>query len=639
MRLSRSTTGLLTSCAVLGLAALAWGQTKNVPTVEQMLGIKPVQRGIVYATPTAQEFSKCKVEVVDGAVKGTSAFVLRDGQGQMLRKFYDSNGDRYPDQWSYYKDGLEVYREVDTNFNGKADKFIWLNSAGMKVGIDRDEDGIIDTWLALSPEELSQEVVKSIVARDYRILEAVLVCEEDLMRLGAPAKEIARIRGLQKGSPARFQETCAKLKQLNEQTHWQHLETNPPSRLPADATGMKQDVLMHYRGLILCETGGKHDWIQLGEMVQVGEAWKLLDAPLPGDAEPIASAAPGAATNHIAPEDAAIQELMEKLVDLDKNAPADGAPGPNPALVEYYWKRADIQEQLAAKAPEKERLMWWKQTADSLASAAQRSAAADNRAAERLSRLALKLGREMSGSDIAACVAFREIITDYTKRIEGKLKPDELVAVQTKYHDRLHNFVLLYPKAEESADALLELAKLYEYGAKEREGDAKKCYEQIARNFAASRQAVKANGALRRMNLEGKPWELGAPVIGIGGPLGFSIDKLRGRYVVVYYWASWCQSTPADFVKLKKLTQDYAGKLEVVGINSDDSQAEAESFLRRVVAPGYQLFAAGGMENPLAAYYGIIVFPNVFLVGPDGRVLSRTVEVNGLEEELKKVMK
>ena len=638
MRLSWWTKELLAGITLLGLVGVAAAQAKGVPTVEQMLSIKPVQKGIVYTTPTPQEFSKCKVEVVDGAAKGTSAFVLRDGQGQMLRKFYDSNGDRYPDQWSYYKDGLEVYREIDGNFNGKADKFIWLNSGGMKIGIDRNEDGVIDAWLALSPEELSQEVVKAIAAKDYRLLEALFVTEEDLVRLGAPAKEIARIRELQKGSAAKFRQTCAKLTQLNEQTHWQHLETNPPSRLSAEATGMKQDVLMHYRGLILCECAGKHEWIQLGEMVQVGEAWKLLDAPLPGDSEPIASTNPATTAPHVSAEEAAVQELMEKLVELDKNSPPDAAPGPNAALADYYWKRADIQEQLAAKVTEKERLMWWKQVADSLASAVQRSAANDNRAADRLTKLATRLGREMQGSEIAGCVAFREIISDYTKRIEGHLKAEELIALQTKYHDRLLNFVSVYPKTEEAADALLELAKLYEYGAKDREGDAKRCYEQIARNFPASRQAVKANGALRRMNLEGKMWELGAPVIAIGGP-PFSMDKLRGKYVVVYYWASWCQSTPADFVKLKKLTQDYGSKMEVVGINSDDTQAEAESFLRRVVAPGFQLFAAGGMENPLAAHYGLIIFPNVFLLGPDGKVLSRTVEVNGLEEELKKVIK
>src|SRR5262249_34009939 len=158
----------------------------------------------------------------------------------------------------------------------------------------------------------------------------------------------------------------------------------------------------------------------------------------------------------------------------------------------------------------------------------------------------------------------------------------------------------------------------------------------VARAFPASRQAVKANSALRRMTIEGKVWELGAPVVALGGP-PVSMDQLRGKYVAVYYWASWCQATPSDFVKPKKLTQDYAGKLEVAGINGEDRQADAEAFLHRVVAPGYELFAAGGMETPLAAYYGLVIFPNVFLLGPDGKVLSRTVEVNGLEEEMKKL--
>src|SRR5262245_16168741 len=91
MRFSRCTSVVSALTALLGLAALAWSQAKNVPTVEQMLSIKPVQKGIAYTTPTAAEFGKCKVEVIDGAAKGTSGFVLRDAQGQMLRKFFDSN--------------------------------------------------------------------------------------------------------------------------------------------------------------------------------------------------------------------------------------------------------------------------------------------------------------------------------------------------------------------------------------------------------------------------------------------------------------------------------------------------------------------------------------------------------------------
>ena len=52
----------------------------------------------------------------------------------ILRKFVDTNGDNVVDQWSYYKDGVEVYRDIDSNFNGKADQYRWFNTGGTPLG-------------------------------------------------------------------------------------------------------------------------------------------------------------------------------------------------------------------------------------------------------------------------------------------------------------------------------------------------------------------------------------------------------------------------------------------------------------------------------------------------------------------------
>ena len=49
---------------------------------------------------------------------------------QPLRRYYSSKGTGI-DIWSYYKDGLEVFREIDSNFNGKKDQYRWLNGAGI----------------------------------------------------------------------------------------------------------------------------------------------------------------------------------------------------------------------------------------------------------------------------------------------------------------------------------------------------------------------------------------------------------------------------------------------------------------------------------------------------------------------------
>jgi hypothetical protein len=74
-----------------------------------------------------------------------------------------------------------------------------------------------------------------------------------------------------------------------------------------------------------------------------------------------------------------------------------------------------------------------------------------------------------------------------------------------------------------------------------------------------------------------------------------------------------------------------------VCVNFDNSPPEAGSPLAG--APGLQMFQPGGLEGPLATQYGIMVLPNLFLTGKDGRVVSRTVQISTLEDEIKKLIK
>ena len=94
--------------------------------------------------------------------------------GQSLRRFVDTNGDGALDLWCYFKDGLEVYRDVDSDFNRKADQYRWLNTAGTRIGIDKNEDGAVDAWQSISAEEATQEAVLALANDDEgRFLPAV----------------------------------------------------------------------------------------------------------------------------------------------------------------------------------------------------------------------------------------------------------------------------------------------------------------------------------------------------------------------------------------------------------------------------------------------------------------------------------
>src|SRR5262245_16851456 len=226
------------------------------PTVADMLSIyRPRQTGIVYSTPTAPEQANCKVELVKGPQGSNgSGWLLRDPQGRPLRRYFDVNGDRHVDIWSYYLDGIEVYRERSTQNNKVVDEYRWLNAGGMKWGVSTKGDGKIDFWRMISAEEVSQEVLQAVMAKDHDRLKALWITDADIEALELPAAEVTRIRELKAQAQAKFQSTVAKLN-LGPQTRWERFEASSPQCLPSDQTGTKRDLIKYPRSTILYEAG------------------------------------------------------------------------------------------------------------------------------------------------------------------------------------------------------------------------------------------------------------------------------------------------------------------------------------------------------------------------------------------------
>ena len=299
----------------LAAGLLFWGSVAPAwatPTVAQMLGYRPRQDGVIYTTPGSDSLSNCKVELVKGARKG-SGWLLRDGSGLPLRWFFDTNDDNKIDVWAYFKDGVEVYREIDSTYTAKPDQYRWLNSGGMKWGIDETRDGQIKTWKAISPEEVSQEILLALVKQDYNRLQALMITEAEVKELNLSADMAAKIRESRKNAPDKFKETVGKLSTLTPKTTWLHLETKAPRCMPADQAGTRYDLVKHASGTIVCDSGGKTEWIQTGEIIQVGLAWRIVEGADAGrrldgpkDDGP--------------PKNPEVAELIDKLTDLDKHA-------------------------------------------------------------------------------------------------------------------------------------------------------------------------------------------------------------------------------------------------------------------------------------------------------------------------------
>src|SRR5262249_59210599 len=122
----------------------------------------------------------------------------------------------------------------------------------------------------------------------------------------------------------------------------------------------------------LCEGGGANDWVQTGEMIQVGGAWRLVEAPTPGAAppDPVDDKGGGAVIKNSIGDNPKVQKLVEELTALDKNTPPADSSANAAAVVQHHLKRADLLERIVAEVKPEDRDPWIRQVADSLCTAA-----------------------------------------------------------------------------------------------------------------------------------------------------------------------------------------------------------------------------------------------------------------------------
>ncbi len=110
-------------------------------------------------------------------------------------------------------------------------------------------------------------------------------------------------------------------------------------------------------------------------------------------------------------------------------------------------------------------------------------------------------------------------------------------------------------------------------------------------------------------------------------------DGLKGKVVMVDFWASWCEPCKQSFPAMEALHQQYAEKgLVIVAVNVDENRADMEDFLKKNPANFAVLRDAG---QKLVARAGIATMPSSFLIDRDGKVRFMHTGFRGAETRKK----
>jgi thiol-disulfide isomerase/thioredoxin len=328
--------------------------------------------------------------------------------------------------------------------------------------------------------------------------------------------------------------------------------------------------------------------------------------------------------------------FLDKLKELDAKAPKQGESVDK--IAQYNFDRALILEKIVPLVKGTARDQWIRQIADCLNAAVQ-SDPKQKSAYDRLVQWQGVVDKESASSNTAAYVAYRVLSANYSRKL-NETKTSEMGKLQEEWRDSLTKFVTTYNTAEDTPDALIQLGMLNEFMGKEVE--AKNWYSRLVKNFDKHAMAPKAQGAIDRLSLEGKEFALTGQTLGAGNP--FDIKTLKGKAVVVYYWASWNEQCVSDFAKIKTLISSQANRVELVCVNLDNTPQEALKFLQKHTVSGTHLYSQGangaaGTDSPMATQYGIFVLPHVFVLDTEGKVVNRNGQVPTLDDDLKKIFK
>jgi thiol-disulfide isomerase/thioredoxin len=100
-----------------------------------------------------------------------------------------------------------------------------------------------------------------------------------------------------------------------------------------------------------------------------------------------------------------------------------------------------------------------------------------------------------------------------------------------------------------------------------------------------------------------------------------SLSGLRGRPVVLNFWASWCAPCRQEEAPLKAAAQRWQGRVAFLGVDFRDSPAAARATQDRVGYP----YPVGPAASGIPAAYGVNAPPQTFFLDGDGVVVARFI--------------
>ena len=108
-----------------------------------------------------------------------------------------------------------------------------------------------------------------------------------------------------------------------------------------------------------------------------------------------------------------------------------------------------------------------------------------------------------------------------------------------------------------------------------------------------------------------------------GNPL--KLSSLRGKYVVLDFWGSWCIWCIRGIPHMKEAYRKYKDKMEILGVDCQDTEEKWKAAVEEHQLPWLQVRCPEDYLQTLGQQYRIQGFPTKVIIDPEGRLVKVVV--------------
>jgi thiol-disulfide isomerase/thioredoxin len=114
---------------------------------------------------------------------------------------------------------------------------------------------------------------------------------------------------------------------------------------------------------------------------------------------------------------------------------------------------------------------------------------------------------------------------------------------------------------------------------------------------------------------------------------------VKGKYILIDFWASWCGPCRAEYPFLKKAYQQFKDKgFEIIGISLDEKKSDWLNAIKSNEFSWTELCDLKGRNNEIAVSYGIHAIPQSFLLDQNGRIIAKNLRGDDLIQKISELI-